>query len=635
MPDNLEELSKVECCPDVEKLLDNIGGRKAVLRQIPDADLDQVISEIAEHLLPSPDSDLPHPIDANLVIMVHGFNNPRCSALKMFVDAAKAVLEDDTLQNRAKLVCIGYRWPSEKMWTRGNFSALPRPPFWLFWLSVAVIVAHILFVFSGTIDRTFAEWLPVPHSYITQFVDTHEILRSIFAWSGDILRVFTWPAIAVFGVVVVGMLQRAVVYFRDIYRATNFGVPDLVDVIRDIDFAVWERARKLKISNRNRIALSLIGHSMGGLVVTNVIRILSDVFDPRSLTRSFGGVRLRWNGTRFVRLEGEGESPREERVPGDIGHVFKFMRLVLVAPDIPAEALIGNRANFLKSSLRQLEEAYLFSNEGDEVLRLISTWANYSSFPTNSWCYGYRLGNVEIKSEEYGTIPSIKNEDLPEKLRVGNNTIIQLTTNLKGISPNLKCISPKEVAASPHLFGPVRTFSYFDCTDCVDCIDGGNEPQPLLTFARRHKLKEEGKIGRYEHVGLLATYLLGWPFYINVHGGYFEGKTLRRLIYRLACRGYDDTMEAYAAQVCKDSQIKARFAVPPRRDPPTASSIVLETIEELEEKTKKLENEKLELNAKLEKCQLELNKRVSGVDVDDETGKVSIGTFKLKPSDNS
>jgi hypothetical protein len=61
------------------------------------------------------------------------------------------------------------------------------------------------------------------------------------------------------------------------------------------------------------------------------------------------------------------------------------MRFVLASPDISAEALLSNRANFLASSLRRFREAYLFSNEGDEVLRQISTTANYFSFPTKSW----------------------------------------------------------------------------------------------------------------------------------------------------------------------------------------------------------------------------------------------------------
>ena len=71
----------------------------------------------------------------------------------------------------------------------------------------------------------------------------------------------------------------------------------------------------------------------------------------------------------------------------------------LASPDIPAETLLSNRGNFLASALSRFQEAYLFSNEGDEVLRQISTLANY--FPCSrpkAATHGFRLGNVEILS---------------------------------------------------------------------------------------------------------------------------------------------------------------------------------------------------------------------------------------------
>ena len=106
------------------------------------------------------------------------------------------------------------------------------------------------------------------------------------------------------------------------------------------------------------------------------------------------------------------------------------MRFVLVLPDISAEALLSNRANFLASSLRRFREAYLFSNEGDEVLRQISTTANYFSFPTKSWKNGYRLGNVEILSREFGVI-GLGKELLLQALRVGYYTLQELDDGLR------------------------------------------------------------------------------------------------------------------------------------------------------------------------------------------------------------
>jgi hypothetical protein len=51
----------------------------------------------------------------NLVVTVHGFNNPRRDVLKTYTAAAIAIKEDAAIDKRQGLVCLGYRWPSEKM----------------------------------------------------------------------------------------------------------------------------------------------------------------------------------------------------------------------------------------------------------------------------------------------------------------------------------------------------------------------------------------------------------------------------------------------------------------------------------------------------------------------------------------
>jgi hypothetical protein len=185
---------------------------------------------------------------------------------------------------------------------------------------------------------------------------THSILNA-----GAGLGAITTFAIAL-GVLLVGLmaalvLLRLLVYFRDRYRATNFGVLDLVELLRQLDQAMVEKqaltlqaqdpnlttgdarkqARRWWQESRRKIKLSFVGHSMGGLVVTNTIRILSDVFDTRSI----------------------------DKVPvSDIGITFRLERLILASPDIPVLTLISNRSNFLASSLRRFRETYLFSNEG-------------------------------------------------------------------------------------------------------------------------------------------------------------------------------------------------------------------------------------------------------------------------------
>ena len=179
-------------------------------------------------------------------------------------------------------------------------------------------------------------------------------------------------------------LLRTIVYFRDTFRATNYGAPDLVQIIRAIDGEIIKQRGQSGATND--VQLSFIGHSMGGFVVTNTIRVLSDVFlKPVQNLSDYGA---------------HAPAPPSP----NIGNVFCLKRFVLASPDIPAEALLSNRGNFLASALARFDEAYLFSNEGDEVLRQISTLANYFVFPTKSRNYGFRLGNVEILSSNFGLI---------------------------------------------------------------------------------------------------------------------------------------------------------------------------------------------------------------------------------------
>jgi pimeloyl-ACP methyl ester carboxylesterase len=348
-------------------------------------------------------------------------------------------------------------------------------------------------------------------------------LASVWYWSSE-LTIGHWLTIAIFVVSVLFVwipvtliLLRVVVYFRDGYRATSYGVPDLVEIIRQIDKKLGEN------KDRKRVQLSFIGHSMGAYVVTSVVRILSDVFDPNTMRSG---------------LNSTDASPSPE-----IGHAFQLARLVLVSPDIPAETLISNRANFLSASLLRFKEAFLFSNEGDEVLRQISTTANYFSFPTKSNKFGYRLGNVCLPEIPRGITEGVDRT----LLQIGGITLDEIYKKLNvNVSSQLRDDLPKR-------------FSYFDCTDCVENAQGGVENgKGMLTLAKPGLVK---KMGPYDHFSLLLRYI--WNRNPDVHGGYFRSKFLSELIYRLACIGYQDTVQAYEREgvdlnrKCQDHQVKA------------------------------------------------------------------------------
>jgi hypothetical protein len=320
-----------------------------------EVDPDQAVKDIAAFLTPEGEPE----IDASLVVMVHGFNTPRERVLELYDKVRAALVGDGQIFDlaRRRIVCIGYRWPSERV-----FSDL-----------------------GSTIAAT-------PNAALVALALVCVVLVLLAIWTAHLAALLT---ILTFGTVIMAAALRGIVYFRDVYRATNNGVPDLVEVIRQIDLEAVKELNRLRgmgePQHRKRIALSFIGHSMGGLVVVSAIRVLSDVFDPEAiLTKLSGAARSRTAG-----------QPADDRVSGKIGHVFDLTRFVLASPDIPGETLLANRANFLASSLRRFREAYLFSSEGDGVLRSISTIVNYFTFPTRSRNYGYRLGNAEILTSDF------------------------------------------------------------------------------------------------------------------------------------------------------------------------------------------------------------------------------------------
>jgi hypothetical protein len=452
------------------------GGAVPVPAGLHAVDADQAVTDIAAFLTPQEPG-----IDASLVVMVHGFNTPRPRVLALYEKARDALIADGKIFDpaRRRLVCIGYRWSSENIGSD----------------------------LGSTIGAT-------PNAALVALAIVWAVLVLLAIW---IAHVAAFLAVLTAGTAIMAAALRGIVYFRDVYRATNNGVPDLVEVIRQIDLEAVNALNRLgaarEAQQRKRIALSFIGHSMGGLVVVSAIRVLTDVFDPDAiLTKLSGAAR-----PRTARQTANGQ------VSGTIGHVFDLMRFVLASPDIPGETLLANRVNFLASSLRRFKEAYLFSSEGDGVLRSISTIVNYFTFPTRSRNYGYRLGNAEVLTIDF---PKPVAGDALKLVRVGRKTLAELSTETV-------CGNPSEVA---------KAFTYFDCTDYKD----GEPPRGMLTEARNYKRNDpNAHIPVYEHIKLLILYVASR---IDIHGGYFDGPVTQRLIYRLACLGFTGTAAAYGSK---------------------------------------------------------------------------------------
>jgi pimeloyl-ACP methyl ester carboxylesterase len=477
--------------------------------QLTPLDAAKAIDEIASHLK---NADSP-----NLVVMVHGFNNPQAAALPWFARASAAIEADSCLVNRPGLVCVGYRWPSEHILQPllGTIAALPTVLRWVLWIGLSL---------SGLLVA-------------------YEVLRLTALPSlPKILLVLV--AVALIATFIAATVLRAIVYFRDSHRAANYGAADLIEIIRQIDHAIIGSGEP----RRNFVQLSFIGHSMGGFVVTNAIRSLSDLFATGAVKSNINaGVVDAPDVVDTANAADVRNAGGFERILPELGNAFSLRRFVLASPDIPAEALLSNRANYLAASLHRFPEAYLFSNEGDEVLRQISTTVNYFSFPTRSWTHGYRLGNVEILSKDYGLI-DIKPSQLLESLRVGYYTVQELYQKLR---------TAHEQQVQNRL---PEVFSYFDCTDYID-VDGKRNLRGLLTFARRTKhTNPKARMSAAQHLRLLlAAYV--FPGKPDVHGGYFEGELCQQLMYRLACLGFRDTVAAFNGPgsligECKKKQIR-------------------------------------------------------------------------------
>lgn len=520
-PPNIEHASDMH----ETELQDAAGGVKEIANYLYD-----VYTQTGE--------DAPEP---ELMIAVHGYNSSRSSVRNWYKNIFQYINQhDNAIPCQGNQVFLGYRWPSEQIeFQRLGSACQALPP----------LPRGLMFMgFGGALILLFLEamaWDKTLPGLIVVFLLT--LLLGLSA------------------VIVTLVILRMVVYFRDRYRAQNFGVLDLVELLRQIDRELvnlkaadikhhypdaqhpCETAAKFWQQTHRKVKLSFLGHSMGGFVVTNVVRILSDVFDTRSISN---------------------------QPPADIGSVFCLERLILTAPDIPILTIVSSRVNFLSSSLRRFSESYLFSSEGDLALRIASATANYFTFPSSTEAMGYRLGNVSLKAgckaeNMYGIVnlsaldeycfQGISLTDLIARIPYkvmdhlfvtydwgktgGYNTLAKLFQGRSQVGQSNGHNGSKSSKITIADF-----FTYFDCTDYQDVTfsvkDGrcGQTSQGLLTRANRSQA-----LTWWDYLMLMIDGACGKR---DVHGGYFQGQFTQELIYRIAFLGFtgylktlDDTPE--------------------------------------------------------------------------------------------
>ncbi|MFN6485899.1 MULTISPECIES: alpha/beta hydrolase [unclassified Nostoc] len=441
----------------------------------------EMIQKIAQSLQSSSEPEI--------IINIHGYSSTPsdteigCKKIYEYVNTH--------IQQPNKYIFIGYRWPSEnpvKTDESGSFGQK---------LINALSSLPILLAINLVLGLTISIWSAIALLFLNILSNSAvHFYTAILILSGIVSSIlFTL------------IILRMSTYFRDTYRASNYGVTDLVELIRQLDHTV-------NLPPNKRIKLSFISHSMGCFVVTDVIRILSDVFDVKSINK---------------------------KPNSDIGNVFRLGRLVLVAPDIPIESILPGRANFLRSSLRRCEEAYIFCNEGDLALRFTSTAANYFSFPARTRISGYRLGNITVKhfnnkndsvghTPRYGVVNLSKQDD-GKGYRLDNPyKYLEIRSSS---SEHRKLEEITEI--SEELVQPADLFTYFDCTDYKDdrfnkigivssaikkpAINFGNYIFLTLAFIRKSINNRD-------------------PQGVDTHTGYFEGNFSQKAIYELAFLGF-------------------------------------------------------------------------------------------------
>ncbi|WP_017720591.1 alpha/beta hydrolase [Kamptonema formosum] len=428
-----------------------------------------------------------------LTLRTHGYATPARVFYKLFI------AESDQLNRPAdsgskinpsppnylgnKHFYIGYHWPSEEPFL--------SPGLWVDFRYSWGIIVKFLFVLggfaavAGTLVYALLKLLVIPLLIglgmlpsIAQLKDLLDFRRAVEA-----AAVWYWivPIVFIFWLLLMQLL-RLVAYQRDRYRAIHYGAPDLGEFFWRLDTALRkldsdqpplssEQNTPAPINqegtkeglegqfstpqsptpNPQLLTVNLIGHSMGGLLMVNVLRILSDRFGKDDRGAVLPDMML-------VQTDaGEQLVPQylSAATADRIGDYMLLDKLILAAPDIPLEFLREGRNNYVRSAMRRCRQIYLMSSDRDTVLRYMSALGNWFSEPSLEMS-GLRLGNVYLKP-----VPS-SGEDTPYRPFIRN------------MSGSLPAVAP---TSAYDLF---QKFNYIDCSEMVG-LNGVKLPLNIFT----------------------------------------------------------------------------------------------------------------------------------------------------------
>jgi len=343
-----------------------------------------------------------------LTMRIHGYASPDSIFYKAFIKESESLTVKNPINNVSALeenhFYIGYHWPSERpllspgLWVDYRYDWGIILKFLVVLGALALIAGSLLYIFLELLGVPLLLWVgSLPN--LTQFWEElkfRETAELAVKWHWIILTVFFLSLLVV-------QMMRVIVYQRDRYRSIHYGAPDFAEFFWRLDRALRTQPNPASASKKsdqdridessktqsvakenqinsvtsNNIAVNLIGHSLGALVVVNSLRILSDRF---------------------------GKDEMDEGQKRDIGDYLTLDKLILSAADIPLEFLREGRNNYVRSAILRCRKIYLFSSDRDIVLRYLSTLANWWVEPSLEMS-GLRLGNVYLKAVNHPQNP--------------------------------------------------------------------------------------------------------------------------------------------------------------------------------------------------------------------------------------
>jgi hypothetical protein len=461
-----------------------------------------------------------------IVLDIHGYNRPLKKVEEDFWVLTNKLKEDISGQEEDLAIFIKFAWPSEKFPDYHSIWPAIRTMPYGFRVMIIFLLALLGLLLAALL--TSLEW--------TEQYKTLTVL------------LYVGIVLITFGVFLALFTLRFSAYFRDRERASNYGSFDTVEIIRWLEKIVTEDIIKEKDNffcerDENffgRINLSFIAHSMGCFVTTQAVRILSDVFDSAAIVR-WKEIALEGPFGGYPRKDPSGSETNNDKKLQEIGERFTLKSLVLIAPDIPIWAIITGRSNYLKNSLRRFQTVYLFTNDADIVLRLLSTIANFFVFPSASLIGGYRLGNLTYTDKRVYGDQKLDFEKLGINAKFGN---LRKPGSNHYLTKEPFCL---DIAEGNKLF---KNITIVDCTDYQDNeLFDSNSRQPFNScqpLKRRLSMNVLNNpiINRIPiaHINL-CNYMATARIFGESHGGYFKWKFCLNLIYDLALYGGEKNEE--------------------------------------------------------------------------------------------